>query len=240
MELREDLALIEIFMENASAKRREARAVEAMDRAFEDRKNKDRREEEDRRYFETLMVLASEQQVAAFHDRLERYDTAVVQALMDNERALDDAGKRRDELEAAAYRLPDGRMVFKTEDGMRVLDQNGAELSRDTIDPESIPDANTRWEPFKAIVDTRLKLLQERQELHAFQEKVDSARDTIDKGGVTAKDLDDLGAALQRDMPDSVRQRMADYGSAQEISAMPAPGQGQGVRPASTAGTLSR
>lgn len=72
---------------------------------------------------------------------------------MDNQEALDAVRKERERLEASAFRLDDGRMVFKTEDGQRVVDQYGTELSRDTIDPKAIPDSSPRWESMKGIKD---------------------------------------------------------------------------------------
>ncbi len=60
---------------------------------------------------------------------LDQYDAAIVDALIDNEHALEEAGKHRDKLEANAFELPDGRKVFKTEDGQRVFNANGAQVS---------------------------------------------------------------------------------------------------------------
>ncbi len=103
----------------------------------------------------------------------------------------------------AAYRLPDGRMAFKTKDGKRVFDKQGAELSHDTIDPASIPDTDTkpRWKTFKAARETEQRQL--------FQKKVDDARDAAGKPGITTKEFNDLDADLQRDMPDAVKQRFS-------------------------------
>ncbi len=209
MELAEQLALMEIFEESAAYKRRKARSLEEEnERAFEEHKQQKLHEEDEKKFFDDL-VAASDQQIAAFRNHLDDYDTGVVHALMDNERALEEARKQREELESAAYRLPDGRMAFKTEDGRRVFDQNGAELSLDTIDPASIPDTKPRWETFKSARETEQKLQQDREELHEFQKKIDDARDAVGKPDITTKELKELDADLQRDMPEAVRQRLS-------------------------------
>lgn len=148
MELAEQLILIEIFEQSAADKRRKALLLEAEEneRSIEERRQKERREEEEKK-FRAELIAATDRQIALFRNRLDDYDTGIVHALMDNERALEVARKHREELESAAFRLPDGRMAFKTEDGRRVFDQNGTELSRDTIDPDSIPDSRPRWNP---------------------------------------------------------------------------------------------
>lgn len=209
MELAEQLTLMEIFEEHAAYKRRMARALEEEnERVFEEHRQQKQHEEEEKKFFDDLMA-ASDRQIAAFRNQLEDYDTGVVHALMDNERALDDARKRREELESSAFRLPDGRMVFKTEDGKRIFDQNGAEVPHDTVDPASIPDTKTRWETFKAARETEQKLEQNREELLQFQKKVDDARTAVDKPGITAKQLDELDADLKRNMPETVSQKLS-------------------------------
>lgn len=85
-------------------------------------------------------------------------------------------------------------------------------------------------EPLKALVETEQKLLRERQELHQFQKKVDDARAAIDKGGLTAKDLDELGADLRRDMPEAVRQRLSGNIPAQESAEPRISGPAQAAR----------
>jgi len=209
MELAEQLALIEIFEESAAYKRRKARSLEeANERAFEEHKQQKQHEKGAKEFFDDL-VAATDRQIAAFRTHLDDYDTGVVHALMDNERALEEARKQREELESEAYKLPDGRMAFKTEDGRRVFDQTGTELFLDTIDPNAIPDTKPRWESLKALVETEQRLSRERQELHEFQKKVDDARDAVGKPDITAKELDDLDADLQRSMPEAVRQRLS-------------------------------
>ncbi|WP_036258263.1 hypothetical protein [Methylocapsa aurea] len=231
MELAEQLTLMEIFEEHAAYKRRMARALEEEnERVFEEhRQQKQHQEEEEKKFFDDLME-ASDRQIATFRNQLEDYDTGVVHALMDNEHALDDARKRREELESSAFRLPDGRMVFKTEDGKRVFDQRGAELSLDTVDPHAIPDSRPQWETFKAAKENEQKLQQEREKLLQFQKKVDDARAAVDKPGITAKQLDELDADLKRNMPEAVRQKLSGNAPAPNSAEFQVPGTAQTTR----------
>jgi hypothetical protein len=239
MELAEQLTLIEIFQENAANQRRKARLLEEEnERVFEEHEQQKLREEEEKKFFDEL-VAATDRQITAFRNQLEDYDTGVVHALIENEHALDEVRKRREELESSAYRLPDGRMVFKTEDGKRVFDQNGAELPHDAMDPESIPDSRPRWEPLKTLVETEQKLLRDRQELHRFQKKIDDARDVVDKGGITGKRLEELDADLKREMPEAVKQGLSGNVPAQESAGPQVSGPAQAARPANGARDFS-
>lgn len=210
MELTDTLSLIEIFKQNAAAKHREAELAIFNERLLEEkkeRKDTKKREEKEQENLEAL-VEATAEQTEAFRNQLSDYDTATVDALMENGRALDDVRETRAKMEASAFRLPDGEMAFKSQDGARVYSQSGTELSHQTVDPHVILDGAPRWEAMKAILDAQGKLTKERQDLHAFQQKVDDARESVDKGDVTADVLAKMDADLKRDMPMAVKERL--------------------------------
>lgn len=233
MELGEELLLIEIFRQKATAKWREDRAIQAMDRALDEKRDERRRDEEDQKFAAEIEAIATQERIAAFREKLDRYDTALVDALTENETRLGDVRKQREAMEAAAYRLPDGRCVFKTEDGRQVVDQNGAVLSPNVVSAESIPDGKPRWEAFRASGETEAHLTAEREDLHRFQKRVDEARDRVDGGNLTAKKLEDLGADLDRAMPEAVRRRIGDRSAVQDL---PDPRLPQAMRSVSTPG----
>ncbi|QGN00177.1 hypothetical protein [Methylocystis parvus] len=146
---------------------------------------------------------------------------------MENEQRLANARKNREEIEAHAYRLPDGRMAFKTEDGLRVFDQNGTQLAPDTINPDGIPDNLPRWKGYQDVAAREHKLHHDRDELLRLQKRVDEAREELDKGGISSKRLDDLSADLQRDMPEAVQRKLAgDQTPAATEARSVTPGQG--------------
>lgn len=216
MGLTETLALIEIFAEKAAIQRHKERVMaevvpfhEEQERREKqnDHHKREKREAEEREHFEQL-VLATPAQIEAFSDRLDAYDAATVQALMDNGRALDEVRHQREMMEASAYQLSDGQPVFKSEDGVHVFDRRGDALSRETVDPNVIPDAAPHWESFKIAADTEHKLLVDRQHLHEFQQRLDDDRETLSKGNVTADALSRMDEALRRDQPEAVKALM--------------------------------
>lgn len=225
MELIGDLRLVQIFVQEAAdrdAARKDADSFAVgQESRVRQRSNEKReqREREEREHFEEFLA-ATAAEVAAFRQELDTYDTATVQALMDNGQALDETRHARERMEASAYRLPDGRLVFKSDDGRHVFDQRGEELSRDTIEPGTIPDTGPRWTAFKNLTDTESKLVQDRQHLHQFQQRLDDARETVSKGGMTADALAKMDAALQRDMPMGIKERLP--GATAELDALSA------------------
>ena len=211
MDLAEAELLIDIFRQSAAIKRYETELATTLDRHDDDRRKRQQqreREKEEERERHEQLVEATAAQVAAFHATLDGYDTATAQALMDNQTALDDARTRRERMEASAARLPDARLVFKTEDGKRVFDRNGIQLSHNIVHPDAVPDSAPRWETMKALKDTENGLLQERDKLHAFQRRLDETRETVGKGHVSAEALAKLDADLKKDMPDAVKAQL--------------------------------
>lgn len=172
---------------------------------------KERREDEEKRLeeqdFETFMqtvVLATEPQIAAFTVKLDRYDAATVDALMQNEQELGDVRERIGSMLARAHQLPDGRRVFKSLDGKHVFDENGNEVSSNVIRPEEIDDGRKRFEPYWEERQREKVLVQERDDLHDFQRKLDAARDALDRPDLTEDELD----ALEKDIDDATPQRV--------------------------------
>jgi hypothetical protein len=208
MDTVDELTLLEVFMENAAAKRREKRLAEESERVFKQWKEEQHETEKERKFYQAI-IAATQEQMAAFTQRLDNYDTAAVRALMENEQALDEVRRKRKELEDGATKLPDGRSVFKTEDGKHVFDQHGVEVPRDIIAPEQIPDSLPKFEVYKANDDKEKSLLETRQEIHDFQKRVDEARETVNNSPASAKALDQLGADLELNMPAAVRSELA-------------------------------
>ncbi len=208
----EQTSLMQLFKETAEAKKREERRIDADIIVAEERELSQRREEAKREAMQDAIVQAAER-IADFRDQLDRYDTATVQALMENERLIEEARKRQDDLLAKTYTLPDGRKAFKTEDGMHVVDQGGQEI--EGVDPHSLPDTGTRWEDYQSAHDRGEELQKQRDELLKFQDKLDHTRDQVDHDGAAA-DLDALDADLKAAMPDAVRNQLGNDDSKPE------------------------
>jgi hypothetical protein len=141
------------------------------------------------------------ERVEQLRTRLDTLDAATVQALIANGEALDEAREHHARLLLAAHTLPDGRRVFKTEDGTRVFDEHGAEVSPEEIAPEEISDARPRAEEFFDSVDRIERLEAERTQLIEYQERLDGVREELDENpDLSADQLDALEAEMS-DMP---------------------------------------
>jgi len=180
-------------------------------------------------------LLATPERIEAFTVKLDRYDTATVEALLANEEELRLVTDRIDEALDQAVQLPDGRRVFKTLDGTRVFDEHGEELSPDEIDPAAIPNYKKAFEPYWSDVQQRRGLEAERTDLLRFQEKLDDARDRLDDKDLTADALDDLERDIDAAMPERLR-RLAGEEPAQEQDG-PARQRGADLEPRSPAVT---
>lgn len=189
-----------------------------------------RTDKRDREMFDAVQaVLATDKQIAAFTAKLDRYDEKTVEALMENRVALDEVQTRLDDMRGQAHVLPDGRRVFKTQDGTRVFDEGGVELNADVVDPNAVADERPPWERYKASLDAKARLEQERNGLHEFQAKSDAAREELDRGNVTAERLDELDAEMQAAMPEAVRRKLGNEGPTWDANS-PAPEPTSGVR----------
>lgn len=166
-----------------------------------------------------IATIATEAQLAEFRATLDEYDEATVEALMLNEEQLRDVRAKLEDMLGKAYVLEDGRRVFKSEDGVRVFDEHGARLTPDEVDPNAIEDWRPTWESFETLSDSENALLQERQRILDFQEKVDHARATADKEGLTTDELNDLEDSLEADMPLAVRRQIDGYEAPPSVEA---------------------
>lgn len=173
-------------------------------------RDKEKLEQEQRDLDEILMaeLLASPAEVAAFRLRLDRYDAATVEALLENQKALDAVQRRIEKRLMEAHVLPDGRRVFKTLDGTRVFDEHGQEVGPDIIDPDSIDNSKPRWDIHGADLEVRRLLLEEREQLLDYQQKLDAARERLDSDDITKKELERFEADLADNAPASVRQKV--------------------------------
>lgn len=187
------------------------------------RKDAEERTEAEEQEFAEVMVLATAAQISAFNERMDLYDSAGVEALMINERELREVKLQLDKSLLQATQLPDGRRVFKSEDGAKVFDEFGKEVSSELIVPEQIEDAKERFEPYWAKVTKAQELTEERQELHDFQTKLDETREKANKEGVTEDELEKLKADIDAAAPQRVRDLVA--GKIDIAPAKSAPGQ---------------
>ncbi len=70
-------------------------------------------------------AFAPPARIVEFRQQIYTYDTKTVEALMDNQEAMERVSKTLDDMLGKAQVLPDGRRVFKTTDGQNVFDEHG-------------------------------------------------------------------------------------------------------------------
>ncbi|MFN3171229.1 MAG: hypothetical protein ACE37E_11110 [Hyphomicrobiales bacterium] len=168
-------------------------------------------------------TVITDKQAATFQIELDTYQTATVEALEINREALDLAREQLAATLAEAYVLEDGRRVFETEDGLRVFDEFGNELSADTITPEEIPDQYPSWEHYLGRQQNVQTLEAEQTELLDFQTDLDAATDRLDSGDLTVDEYDELRAELRDAAPQSVNELLGRASVLENDATAPAP-----------------
>lgn len=142
-----------------------------------------------------VATLISAEQVALF-ERLDVLEAANTEALIKIAEDIEKARERVESVLERAFVLPDGRSVFKSEDGSRVVDEFGEDVSPEVVSPDAIDDSYPTWEEFKRESEALERLDSERDELLKEQERLDVAREQAEAGDLTTADVDALEAEL--------------------------------------------
>ncbi|MEL6324883.1 MAG: hypothetical protein AAFS03_04775 [Pseudomonadota bacterium] len=153
-------------------------------------------------------VMATDAQIREFEVKLEKYETATVKALQENDRAIDANRAQRDALLERAHVAEDGRRVFKTQDGTQVFDEHGGQVGDEIVSPDEIDDSRPTWEEYEPILAETHRLEAERQSILKYQQKLDEARGEIADGEISAEELEALDAELAEIMPPAVREHI--------------------------------
>lgn len=198
------------FARSAEFRREQDRFFKEVERRQKEARD-DARSDDDLSEFATAALLASETEIAAFRMELDDYRTATTEALMENERQLAIVQAELDHMLARAYVLPDGRRVFKTEDGLRVFDEHGVELGADDIDPDLIENWRPRAEGYLDRRDAKIDLLRQHDELLTFEERIELADDRAKSGEMTKEEMKAFRADLEVTAPASVRRKLPGY-----------------------------
>lgn len=166
-----------------------------------DRKEAEKNEDE----VMDLVAMASVGDIADFSQTLDLYDAATCQALLENERLLAIAKAERDEIFEKAHKLPDGTMVFESEDRLRVFTADGVEVDTSVITPEELADWLPTYEQARERADRYDALAEARQEILDYQAQLDEARELLADGKISQADFDELKNSLAEEMPEEVR-----------------------------------
>lgn len=171
-------------------------------------RREDAREDAAQHLADIAVMALTPTEIAAFRVELESYDTATVIALQENGLALEEAQRRLDEILLRALVLPDGRRVFKTEDGTRVFDELGAEVDPSIISPEDIDGHHPSWETYRSHRHAIERLHAERSAILDYQQRLDDARERLNRGDLSREDYERLHEDLKTSVPEPVRQHL--------------------------------
>ena len=152
-----------------------------------------------------MAVEVTAEDIAAFDDKLTIYETLTTAEIMRLQEQMDQLLEQREVLLSNAYVLPNGRRVFKTEDGTQVFDENGTEVSTEIVSPEQIEDWRPRWETYNGVTQDLEQTKSALNELHKFQSELDEIREDFNGGKVSAEELADLEKRLEASVPETIR-----------------------------------
>ncbi len=190
------------------AKTRFRKQREHAEQRQRDERTKRKLEEEQSDFDDLAQVLmATDDAIAQFRNKLDEYQETVMQRILDLQNKRDQLLTERSALLAGAHVLPDGRRVFRSEDGLTVFDENRNTVSPDLITPSEISDEDTSRKEFLANADKFDAIDKELDEAVTVLEHIDDMQDRLDEGKITASQLDDLKTRLDGLMTESFKQK---------------------------------
>lgn len=195
------------FARSAAYRAEQMRFFRETDRRHKEGRSAER-VEEDIADLAVSAVLATEVEIATFHEELDAYRAATVESLLENEQRLTEVRARLDSMLAQAYVLPDGRRVFKTRDGLRVFDEDGHEVGPDVIDPDMIDDWRPPADDYVGTLKLHRDLLDDRDRNLDLLDHIDAMDDRTKDGDLTVDDLADMRAELEALASDDINGRV--------------------------------
>lgn len=193
--------------EFARVARKRVDEQQALERDRSRRKDREADARDDDLSGDVLATVASAERVEQFRNNLDRYDDRLMDMLLENERMLAEVRKQRDTMLQNAATLPDGRRVFKSEDGSRVVDEFGDDVT-DEVNPDSISDELPSLEVFEGVMAKDAALVAHNRQINALQTRLDEGRGLAASGEATNAELDAFEvdfevsfAALQASQP---------------------------------------
>lgn len=171
---------------------------------------KEREKEKEKSFNELMRLLQDPEYAKLYNDTLavaDRASDAVRIALEKNGLESAEAQQQLQEIEDSAATLPDGRKVFRSEDG-RLLAEDGTDVSDQSASVTGLSDRMPSWEEYARAKERADALAREREEIERYRRDVlDPARARLndpdnpyDKDGLRKTRHD-----LEEQMPPSVQ-----------------------------------
>lgn len=153
--------------------------------------------------------LATQEQMAAMQQRLDRLERASYEALIEADDKRRNARRDLDQLRERAFAItmPDGSTVRVYRDGEDVRQESGELVGHEAVRAEDIPDHAPTWQERQAQARAFEEAERRHREIVEYRERLDRARSEIGSGSVTAERAQELDADIEA-MPDSIRERL--------------------------------
>lgn len=152
-------------------------------------------------------VAALQQTYQHFMWELDIEDRAADMALADIAREIEANRRECENLLENAYRMPDGRRVFMTEDGTAVYDEDGNRLS--AADAANLPKNELRrhssWEQMQANADEHARLEREQQDIVRYKQEGQELKERAESGDLSPEEFADIERRRQETMPERMR-----------------------------------
>lgn len=168
----------------------------------------------------TEVVMAAQIQIGEYKAKLVTYDEATVFALMENQEQLDAVRAEIQDMLSRAYVMNDGRRVFKSEDGILVIDEFGEIVTLEELNPDLVPFDGPTSDEYLSKLKLEDDLLAERQKIHEFDELKNQQHEELEEGGVTEERLEEMDAELFNAMPDSIRTHVPGLAAKENVTSV--------------------
>jgi DNA repair exonuclease SbcCD ATPase subunit len=167
------------------------------------RARKEREREEQR--FAREWSARIEEQRERFQRELDRLEQASLAALHENEEQLRAAREELRKIQERAYEitLPDGTVTKVYRDGDKVRTDAGAEVSRDILRAEDLPDGLPLWAERTASGEKNHALDEKHRQILEYREKLERMREVSGGGDPPDESVEQLRAELGA-MPEPV------------------------------------
>ena len=155
-----------------------------------------------------LVATVSQQQLDDFRVELEAYQAATTEELLYLREQLDRLESERQELLDKAYVLPDGRRVFKSEDGTKVYFEDGTEVDPSIVQHHQIGEEHTYWQPYHRKTMQVDIVKQHFDATLSYQHKTDALEQRLERGEITEGEYGEMRETLVGQAPKRVSARV--------------------------------
>ena len=161
-----------------------------------------------------IVSSATAEQVRRLSARKDLHQQLVIEALQKNREAIDQSQEALDVLLEDAHVLADGRRVFESRDGTRVVDEFGQLVSPSIVGPGEIEDWRPDAETYLERRDAHMALIREQQELLDYQRELDRMDRQIASGTLSQDEVRRMEAFMDANAPDAIRTKLPETGPA--------------------------